>query len=95
MINLTSVSTNQAAILGRTIIPDDREISEDMARFLVGLQLTEQDNKRMNELAAKAREGNLTPDEEGEIEDYRRVGHLLEAIKSKARMKLRKTSRSG
>jgi uncharacterized protein YnzC (UPF0291/DUF896 family) len=91
----TNVSTNQAAILGRTLIPDDREMPEDMARFLIGIRLTEQDTKRMNELVAKAREGNLAPDEEREIEDYRHVGHLLEAIKSKARITLRKASHSG
>jgi hypothetical protein len=91
----TNVSTNQAAILGRTIIPDDQEMPEDMARFLIGIRLTEQDTKRMNELVAKVREGNLAPDEEHEIEDYRHVGHLLEAIKSKARITLRKASHSG
>jgi hypothetical protein len=50
----TNVSTNQAAILGRTLIPDDREVPEDMARSLIGIRLTEQDTKRMNELVAKA-----------------------------------------
>jgi predicted nucleic acid-binding protein len=67
----TNVSTNQAAILGHTIIPDDQEMPEDMARFLIGIRLTEQDTKRMNERVAKVREGNLTPDEERERENQR------------------------
>jgi uncharacterized DUF497 family protein len=47
----TSVSTNQAAILGRTIIPDDREMSEDMARFLIGIRLTDSQITKTNPLA--------------------------------------------
>ena len=43
---------------------------------------------RMNKLAAKARAGMLTPDEEEEIDAYREVGHLLERLKSEARQSL-------
>ena len=43
----------------------------------------------MNELAAKAREGHLTADEESELEEFRRFGRLMEMLKLKADMVLR------
>lgn len=47
----------------------------------------------MRALAAKAREGLLTPEEEIEIDSFERVGHLLSTLKSKARKVLKKTRR--
>ena len=38
--------------------------------------------------AEKARQGSLTPEEQDEIEDYERVGHLLGMLQSKARLSL-------
>ena len=47
----------------------------------------------MDELAAKARAGELTADEEIEIENYRQVGCLIELLKSKSRQFLRGNGR--
>jgi hypothetical protein len=43
----------------------------------------------MHELAAKAREGTLTPAEQAEINNYERVGYLLGVLHSKARRSLK------
>jgi uncharacterized protein YnzC (UPF0291/DUF896 family) len=45
----------------------------------------------MNELAAKAREGSLGADEQLEIESYRQACRLLDLMKAKARLSLKKT----
>jgi hypothetical protein len=47
----------------------------------------------MCQLSAKAREGILSPAEEAEMNNYERVGHLLNILQSKARRSLK--GRSG
>ena len=42
----------------------------------------------MNELAAKARDGALDPDEELQIESYRSAARLLEILKLKTRLSI-------
>ena len=44
----------------------------------------------MQVLSQKASEGTLTAEEQAEIDDYERVGHLLDLMHSKARTKLKK-----
>lgn len=46
----------------------------------------------MNELAEKARSGSLAVEEQEELDNYRQVGQLLEVLKSKARLSLKKLS---
>ena len=60
----------------------------EAARYLVNLRPAEQDLRRADELAARARAGQLSAAEEAEIEDRRRVGKLFEAIKLVARLTL-------
>ncbi len=43
----------------------------------------------MNRLAAKNREGQLTPEEEEELSNYIRVGQTLGILQSKARRSLK------
>jgi hypothetical protein len=42
----------------------------------------------MRELSAKARDGTLTPAERDEVNNYERVGHLVNILQSKARRSL-------
>jgi hypothetical protein len=50
------VSPNtEAAILARIIQSDERELTPDVARYLLSLRLPETDEERLNELSAKAR----------------------------------------
>ena len=48
----------------------------------------EEDQQRMAELAAKAREGTLTAEEQALTESYERVSSFLGLLKSKARRSL-------
>jgi hypothetical protein len=64
----------------------------EAARALLRLDFAPEDKERMHELAAKARDGSLTPTEQEEIGIYERVGNLLALMKSKARQRLKKAS---
>jgi hypothetical protein len=46
----------------------------------------------MQVLAAKARNGSLTPEEETEIDCYERVGHALSLMKARAKVSLKKNT---
>jgi hypothetical protein len=57
------------------------------------LEFDEHDQSRMHELALKAQEGMLTPEEKFEIENFERVGTMLAILKSKARQLLKRPIR--
>jgi len=52
------------------------------------------DVRRMNALAAKARQRTLSEVEEAQLENYRDVGRLLELLQSKARLSLKHSNAS-
>ncbi len=76
---------HEAAILTRLTGPDYRLLSQEAARGILTLCFNSADKDRMRDLAAKARAGLLTSDEQAEIEAYSRVSSLLGILKSKAR----------
>lgn len=91
---LTQTRNHDVAILTRLIDPEKPNLSPEMARLILDLSFSPADRCRMNELAAKAREGALTPSEKEEIDSYERIGHFLGALQSKARKVLREAAAS-
>lgn len=83
------LSPTQAVILARVVVPLQPDASPAVAGFLADLRFPAEDIARMNELADKARLGQLSDDEQREIDDYEYVGLLLERVKSEARQRLR------
>jgi hypothetical protein len=79
---------SEAAIFSRVLEPEKPMLSPDAARSILALDFTTADRERMNALAAKARTGTLTTDEDEELESYLRVGDLLAIMQSKARRSL-------
>lgn len=65
-------------------------LSPALARHVLKLGWSEQDERRMDELAEKNREGELTPAERHELDTYVRVGLTLSILKSRARKRLAK-----
>ncbi len=63
-------------------------LSPAAARALLKLQFDERDRRRMRDLVAKARTGELTPDNQFEADTYEQLGCLLDIIHSKARQAL-------
>jgi len=88
-MQLSHTNTSDAAILSRVLEPDKPILSLQAARYILALDFTSGDKERMRRLSAKARAGTLTPNEQVEIGNYERVGHLLNILQSKARRSLK------
>ncbi len=86
---------HEAAILTRLTGPDERALSAAAARGILLLAFSPADEERMHDLAAKARAGTLTTDEQAQVEAYSRIGSLLGILKSKARRALKRRSSAG
>jgi uncharacterized protein YnzC (UPF0291/DUF896 family) len=87
----SAVGVSEAALWGRLLDPVGADLSPEAARYILNLQFPQSDVDRMQALAEKAREGNLTIEEHIEMDNYERVGHVLSLMKSKARKSLKKT----
>lgn len=60
----------------------------EAARYILTLGFAADDHRRVEELAGKANEGELRPDEREELERYDRVRLMLVRLKSRARQAL-------
>src|SRR5262249_39200413 len=89
-IHDTPLPSSEAAIVGRLVKPDHGDFSPEAARELLGLQFGDEDQARMRELSIKAQEGALTPSEQIEVENYRRVGYWLGVLWPRARLSLKR-----
>lgn len=88
----TARATNGAsdvAILSRVLEPNKPTLTPEAAHAILTLEFPPADRERMHQLVEKARQGMLTPREQVEIDNYERVGHLLDLMKSKARKSLK------
>ena len=86
----TPTASSDVEILSRVIQPKHSNLSAAAARGWLKLDFDQQDRDRMHELALKAQEGSLTPPEEAALDNYRRVGRILDLLHSKARLSLKK-----
>ncbi len=91
----TELPSHEAAILTRLFGPDAPPLSLAAAEGILSLGFGAADKARMHDLAARAREGALTPDDQAEVEAYSRVGSLLGILKSKARRALKRHGANG
>jgi hypothetical protein len=89
IMHLSQAGTSEVAIFSRVLEPDRATLSIAAARAIIDLDFNQADKDRMRQLSAKAREGTLTADEQTEINNYERVGHILSLMKSKARRSLK------
>ncbi len=62
-----TVKGTEGAIWSRLLEPAGKVLSLQAARSILRIQFALEDKDRMHELAAKAREGTLTPAEQEEI----------------------------
>ena len=88
-------ASTDAQIIGRLIDPSAGTLDPSAAQGLLSLRFRESDVARMNELAAKARDGSLSPEQRQQAESYNRIGHLLALLHSKARLSLKATAADG
>ncbi len=83
---------NEVAIWARLFDQEKPKLSPDAARAILELEFPQEDRERMHELAAKARGGELSPEEQEEADSYGFVGSLLSIPKSKTRQALKRNS---
>ena len=81
--------TSEVAIFGRILEHDQATLNAAAARAILDLDFRQADKDRMSQLLDKAKNGTLSADEEVEIDNYERVGHMLSLMKSKARQSLK------
>ncbi len=94
MSTQTLPPSTEVALWLRILHPDG-ELTPEVARAVLKLSLPTNDVKRMRELSAKARAGELAPEDEIAMDDYARAGAVLSTLKSKARQLLKRAGRTG
>ena len=81
-----------SAVLERLLDPVSRSLNVEAAQKLVHLKADGKTQARVDELARKCNEGELTPAERSEYEQYVTVGNLIAILQAKARLLLSKNS---
>jgi hypothetical protein len=81
--------TSEISIFARLIKMDDGDLSRELARYILTLGFGEADQARMRELAERNQEGALASEEQEELQNYVKAGHLLALLHSKARRSLK------
>jgi hypothetical protein len=84
----TASAQTEADIWERLIHPRGT-MTKDAARRILEISFSDADRERMHELAKKNRRGELSEDEESEMEHFNRVGTLLSILKVRARRVLK------
>jgi hypothetical protein len=85
----TSAKTSELALFGRLLRARKGKMSPSLARYVLGLRFPAEDQARMEELAAGNQDGNLSPDEQEELQSYVKAGHLLALLHAQARQALK------
>jgi hypothetical protein len=87
-------AASEAALFGRILEGATKELTPEVARYLLAIDFTQEDRDRMRLLSEKARAGTLTKAEREEINGYEVVGHLVSILQSRAR-RSQKRARKG
>ena len=82
----------EADIWARLVRAHNRELSADLARFLLSINFGEEDEERMQELADRSSEGTLTSLERAEMDGYLHIANLLAVLQSNARIALKSSN---
>jgi hypothetical protein len=82
----------QEAILDEMLEPLVEALTPESARVLSQIQAKPSIQARVDQLASKCNEGELSTEERVEYEDYVRIGNLLALIKAKAKRVLAESS---
>jgi hypothetical protein len=94
-MQLSEQPSKEAAILTRLVGAESPGLTPAAAEGILSLGFSQADKDRMHELAARARAGTLSDDEQAEVEAYSHVSSLLGILKSKARRALKGRGSNG
>lgn len=76
-------------ILADAIVPEAGDLTPAVAESVLHWKFTDRAVTKMNELARRNSEGNLTPAEQQELDNFIRVGSLINLFQAKARVSLK------
>jgi hypothetical protein len=77
-----------AEVLAGILEPVTASLNEEAARKLVGLRIKKDLQARVDVLARKCNEGELTPEERSEYESYVLAGNIVAIFQANARLLL-------
>jgi hypothetical protein len=77
--------SSSTSVLDRVLDPVMECFTPEVARRLADLRADPQLQARVDDLAEKANEGQLSAEEQGEYDRYREVYHLVTVLQAKAR----------
>jgi hypothetical protein len=83
----TPGATSEIAILGR-VLSNGKDFTSALARHVLKLGFSVEDNARIRDLAARNKEGNISAGEREELRGYANAGCLLGILHAKARRAL-------
>ncbi len=78
-------ATTDPAAFNRATEPVLRILSRDQATSIANFHSDEELQQRIEELSAKATEGELTPAEQAELEGYAQANRFVAILQSRAR----------
>ena len=90
----TMFKSAEKGVLDLMLDPFSELLTPAMARRVVNFRADATTQARVDELATKCNEGELTPAERREYEAYVRAIHLISILQSKARMVLARNRKS-
>jgi hypothetical protein len=83
---------NQADVFIRALDSHRRELTPEVAQYFLSMELSPADRARLDDLAEKARQNALSAAEQPDLDEFRRLGRLVELLKLKARKSLAASS---
>jgi len=89
-MQMPPLSNELVAAVWERVLQFGGPVSPPVARALLKLKFSPQDEQRMRQLSAGARSGTLTPEEQGEIDAYEQLGSLVDILHSQARRSLKR-----
>ncbi|MCI0380857.1 MAG: hypothetical protein L0215_25015 [Gemmataceae bacterium] len=84
-----TVTTSEIAIFARLLSNAKGVMSPRLARYVLTLGFSDNEQARMEDLADRNQRGRTTPDEREQLMSYVKAGHLLALLHSKARKALK------
>ena len=84
-----AISNFEADLLRRVVDPQRAGWSREAAESILTLSFSPEDQERATALAEKSSTGEMTDEEQREMESFRHVGRFLELVKSRARLSLK------
>lgn len=88
-MNKTQTKSSYVTIFARLLSNGKGRMSRNLARYVLTLGFTEEDQLRMTDLATRNQEGSLDSEGREELQDYVKASHLLALLHSKARKSLK------